>query len=68
MRGEHLLYVGRVSLEKRITDVLGEWVGFDADEPDDIAAAEAEPDPDPELLFEHAYVFPPRSLRDGWLG
>src|SRR5689334_20660658 len=24
-----------------------------------IAAAEAEPDPDPELLFEHAYVFPP---------
>jgi pyruvate dehydrogenase E1 component alpha subunit len=33
-----------------------------------IAAAEAEPDPDPELLFEHAYVQPPRSMREGWLG
>jgi pyruvate dehydrogenase E1 component alpha subunit len=33
-----------------------------------IAAAEAEPDPDPELLFRHAYVFPPPNLRDGWDG
>jgi pyruvate dehydrogenase E1 component subunit alpha len=32
-----------------------------------IAAVEAEPEPDPELVFEHAYVFPPPNLRDGWL-
>jgi pyruvate dehydrogenase E1 component alpha subunit len=31
-----------------------------------IAAAEAEPDPDPALMFEHAYVFPPANLREGW--
>ena len=30
-----------------------------------IAAAEALSDPDPELVFAHAYVDPPRSLRDG---
>jgi pyruvate dehydrogenase E1 component alpha subunit len=30
-----------------------------------IAAAEAEPEPSPELLFEHAYVDPPRGFRDG---
>ena len=30
-----------------------------------IAAAEAEPPPDPELLFAHAYVDPPSSLRRG---
>jgi len=30
-----------------------------------IAAAEAEPAPDVELLFEHAYVDPPPSMRDG---
>jgi pyruvate dehydrogenase E1 component alpha subunit len=30
-----------------------------------IAAAEALPPPDPELVFEHAYVDPPESLRDG---
>jgi pyruvate dehydrogenase E1 component alpha subunit len=33
-----------------------------------ISAAEAEPDPDPNLVFEHAYVFPPQNLKDGWLG
>jgi hypothetical protein len=33
-----------------------------------IAAAEAEPDPDPALMFEHAYVFPPPNLREGWDG
>jgi pyruvate dehydrogenase E1 component alpha subunit len=33
-----------------------------------IAAAEAEPDPDPELLFRHAYVDPPPTLRDGFDG
>jgi len=33
-----------------------------------IAAVETEPDPDPGLLFEHAYVFPPPNLKDGWLG
>ena len=32
---------------------------------DGIAAAEAEPAPDPELLFDHAYVDPPPSFRDG---
>jgi TPP-dependent pyruvate/acetoin dehydrogenase alpha subunit len=32
---------------------------------DGIAAAEAEPAPSPELLFEHAYVDPPPSLRNG---
>jgi len=32
-----------------------------------IAAVEAEPEPDPELVFEHAYVFPPPNLREGWL-
>jgi pyruvate dehydrogenase E1 component alpha subunit len=30
-----------------------------------IAAAEAEPPPNPELLFTHAYVDPPDSLRNG---
>jgi pyruvate dehydrogenase E1 component alpha subunit len=30
-----------------------------------IAAAEALPPPDPELVFEHAYVDPPPSARDG---
>jgi pyruvate dehydrogenase E1 component alpha subunit len=30
-----------------------------------IAAAEALPAPDPRLVFEHAYVEPPESLRDG---
>lgn len=29
-------------VDQRIADVLGEWVGVDADEPDDIAAAEAD--------------------------
>ncbi len=29
-------------VDQRIAGVLGEWVGIDADEPDDIAAAEAE--------------------------
>jgi pyruvate dehydrogenase E1 component alpha subunit len=33
-----------------------------------ISAAEGEPPPDPELLFERAYVEPPPSLREGWLG
>jgi pyruvate dehydrogenase E1 component alpha subunit len=33
-----------------------------------IAAAEAEPEPSTELLFEHAYVQPPRGMREGWLG
>src|SRR3954471_2475901 len=33
-----------------------------------ITAAEAEPEPDVELLFEHAYVQPPRGMREGWLG
>jgi len=32
---------------------------------DGIAAAEAEPPADPELLFDHAYVDPPPSFRDG---
>jgi len=32
---------------------------------DGIAAAEAEPAPSRELLFEHAYVDPPPSMRDG---
>jgi len=32
-----------------------------------IAAVEAEPEPHPELVFEHAYVFPPPNLREGWL-
>jgi len=31
-----------------------------------IAAAEAEPEPDPELVFDHAYVFPPPNMREGW--
>jgi pyruvate dehydrogenase E1 component alpha subunit len=31
-----------------------------------IAAAEALPRPDPELVFEFAYVHPPRGLRDGF--
>ena len=33
-----------------------------------IAAAEAEPPADPELIFEYAYVDPPPTLREGWLG
>jgi pyruvate dehydrogenase E1 component alpha subunit len=33
-----------------------------------IEAAEAEPPADPELIFEYAYVEPPPSLREGWLG
>jgi pyruvate dehydrogenase E1 component subunit alpha len=33
-----------------------------------ITAAEAEAEPDVELLFEHAYVDPPRGMREGWLG
>jgi pyruvate dehydrogenase E1 component alpha subunit len=33
-----------------------------------IAEAEAEPAPDPELVFEHAYVEPPATLREGWRG
>jgi pyruvate dehydrogenase E1 component subunit alpha len=33
-----------------------------------IAAAEAEPPADPELIFEYAYVDPPLTLREGWLG
>ncbi len=33
-----------------------------------IAAAEAAPEPDVGLVFEHAYVDPPRGLREGWLG
>jgi pyruvate dehydrogenase E1 component subunit alpha len=33
-----------------------------------IAAAEAEPPADPELIFEYAYVDPPATLREGWLG
>jgi pyruvate dehydrogenase E1 component alpha subunit len=33
-----------------------------------IADAEAEPPADPELIFEHAYVDPPTTLREGWLG
>jgi pyruvate dehydrogenase E1 component alpha subunit len=33
-----------------------------------IAAAEAEPLPDPALIFEHAYVDPPRALQEGWVG
>jgi pyruvate dehydrogenase E1 component alpha subunit len=33
-----------------------------------IEAAEAEPSADPELIFEYAYVEPPPSLREGWLG
>ena len=34
-----------------------------------IAAAEAEPPADPELVFEHAYVDPPRDAAgEGWLG
>jgi pyruvate dehydrogenase E1 component alpha subunit len=32
---------------------------------DGIAAAEGLPDPDPELVFQHAYVEPPATLRDG---
>jgi pyruvate dehydrogenase E1 component alpha subunit len=32
-----------------------------------IAAAEAEPEPDPALVFTHAYVEPPPTLREGWL-
>ena len=31
-----------------------------------IAEAEAEPEPDPELVFDNAYVLPPRGLREGW--
>ena len=30
-----------------------------------ITAAEAEPPADPELLFTHAYVDPPRNMRNG---
>ena len=33
-----------------------------------IQAAEAEPPADPELIFEHAYVDPPPTMREGWLG
>jgi pyruvate dehydrogenase E1 component alpha subunit len=33
-----------------------------------IEAAEAEPPADPELIFEHAYVDPPPTMREGWLG
>src|SRR5690349_17620458 len=33
-----------------------------------IAEAEAEPAPDPELVFEHSYVEPPATLREGWRG
>jgi pyruvate dehydrogenase E1 component alpha subunit len=33
-----------------------------------IVAAEAEPPADPELIFEHAYVDPPSTLREGWRG
>jgi pyruvate dehydrogenase E1 component subunit alpha len=33
-----------------------------------IAAAEAESPADPELIFEYAYVDPPPTLREGWLG
>jgi hypothetical protein len=33
-----------------------------------IAEAEAEAEPDPELVFEHAYVEPPATLREGWRG
>ncbi len=33
-----------------------------------IQAAEAEPPADPELIFEHAYVNPPPTMREGWLG
>jgi pyruvate dehydrogenase E1 component alpha subunit len=31
-----------------------------------IAAAEAEPPPDPSLVFDHAYVEPPPTLRSDW--
>ena len=33
-----------------------------------ITAAEAEPPADPALIFEYAYVDPPPTLREGWLG
>jgi pyruvate dehydrogenase E1 component alpha subunit len=33
-----------------------------------ITAAEAEPPADPALIFEYAYVDPPSTLREGWLG
>ena len=31
-----------------------------------IAAAEEEPSADPSLVFEHAYVDPPTTLRSDW--
>jgi pyruvate dehydrogenase E1 component alpha subunit len=50
-----------------LTDELAESTRSEAEElmRAGIAAAEAEPPADPELVFTHAYVDPPDTLRDG---
>ena len=50
-----------------LTDALAEQIKADAlgRMKDGIAAVEALPPPDPEVVFAHAYVDPPPSLRDG---
>ena len=62
--GRYERYLRRLGI---LTDEVAEETRADALERmrDGIAAAEALPPPDPELVFAHAYVDPPASLRDG---
>jgi pyruvate dehydrogenase E1 component alpha subunit len=65
--GRYAGYLRRLGL---LDDETAERVKTEAAEAmrEGIAAAEAEPPPDPALIFEHAYIDPPRGLREGWVG
>jgi pyruvate dehydrogenase E1 component alpha subunit len=62
--GRYERYLRRLGI---LTDALAAEAKHDALERMrmGIAAAEALPPPDPEVVFEHAYVDPPPSIRDG---
>ena len=65
--GRYEGYLRRLGL---LDDATAERIKAEAAElmREGIAAAEAMPPAEPDLIFEHAYVDPPPSLREGRLG